>query len=69
LMKPRRGVSPPPPYTSSPPSPQLAESSPAGEVTHAIIVPNYSETLETLASTLRVLASHPRARTQYEVRN
>lgn len=69
LLKPARGVSPPPPYTSSPPSPQLSglTLSPPSEVTHAIIVPNYSETLETLAATLRVLASHPRARTQYEI--
>jgi hypothetical protein len=69
VLKPQRGLSPPPPYTSSPPSPQFAALlSPPSEVTHAIIVPNYSETVETLAATLRVLASHPRARTQYEVR-
>jgi hypothetical protein len=67
ILEPKRGLSPPPPYASSPPSPQLTGFSPLGEVTHAIIVPNYSESLETLASTLRVLASHPRARTQYEV--
>ena len=69
LLKPSRGVSPPPPYTSTPPSPQLAglTLSPPSEVTHAIIVPNYSESVDTLASTLRVLASHPRARTQYEI--
>jgi hypothetical protein len=68
LMNPRRGAeSPPPAYTSTPPSPRLAELTPPSEVTHAIIIPNYSETHETLASTMRVLASHPRARTQYEV--
>jgi hypothetical protein len=38
-----------------------------GEVIHAIIVPNYCEDLHTLRTTLDVLASHPRARTQYEV--
>lgn len=38
-----------------------------GEVVHAIILPNYSEDLETLQTTLKVLASHPRAATQYEV--
>jgi hypothetical protein len=37
------------------------------EVIHAIIVPNYCEDLHTLRTTLDVLASHPRARTQYEV--
>ena len=68
MLKPSRGVSPPPPYTSCPPSPQLdGQLSPQQEITHAIIVPNYSETLETLVTTLRVLASHPRAKTQYEV--
>lgn len=38
------------------------------EVTHAIILPNYAEDIDTLRSTLDVLASHPRARSQYEVR-
>lgn len=38
-----------------------------GEVVHAIILPNYSEDLDTLETTLKVLASHPRAATQYEV--
>ncbi|KAF4212100.1 hypothetical protein CNMCM8980_002093 [Aspergillus fumigatiaffinis] len=37
------------------------------EVIHAIIVPNYCEDLHTLRTTLDVLASHPRARTQYEI--
>jgi hypothetical protein len=37
------------------------------EVIHAIIVPNYEEDLDTLRTTLAVLASHPRAATQYEV--
>ncbi|KAL5340616.1 glycosyl transferase family group 2-domain-containing protein [Aspergillus crustosus] len=37
------------------------------EVTHAIILPNYKEDIDTLRTTLDVLASHPRARTQYEV--
>ena len=38
------------------------------ELVHAIILPNYSEDLHTLETTLRVLASHPRAKSQYEVR-
>ncbi|KAI0029813.1 glycosyl transferase family group 2-domain-containing protein [Vararia minispora EC-137] len=38
-----------------------------GEVVHLIIVPNYMEDVSTLKSTLDVLASHPRARTQYEI--
>lgn len=37
------------------------------EITHAIILPNYNEDIGTLRDTLNVLASHPRARTQYEV--
>ena len=37
------------------------------EVVHAIILPNYGEDLHTLRTTLNVLASHPRARSQYEV--
>lgn len=43
----------------------LAEGFP--EVIHAVILPNYSEDLETLTTTLRVLASHPRAQLQYEI--
>jgi hypothetical protein len=37
------------------------------EVIHAIIIPNYQEDIETLRLTLDVLASHPRACTQYKV--
>lgn len=37
------------------------------EVIHAIILPNYGEDIHTLITTLNVLASHPRARSQYEV--
>jgi hypothetical protein len=37
------------------------------EVIHAIIIPNYSEDIDTLRLTLSVLAAHPRAKTQYEV--
>lgn len=37
------------------------------EVVHAIILPNYCEDMDTLQTTLRVLACHPRARSQYEV--
>ncbi|EED12126.1 hypothetical protein TSTA_001940 [Talaromyces stipitatus ATCC 10500] len=43
------------------------EDGEGGEVVHAIILPNYSEDLETLRTTLNVLASHPRAVTQYEI--
>lgn len=39
----------------------------ATEVIHAIIIPNYGEDIDTLRTTLAVLASHPRAETQYEV--
>lgn len=39
------------------------------ELVHAIILPNYCEDLHTLETTLRVLASHPRAKTQYEVKS
>lgn len=37
------------------------------EVIHAIILPNYKEDIDTLRTTLLVLASHPRASSQYEV--
>ncbi|KAI9933082.1 hypothetical protein MW887_007553 [Aspergillus wentii] len=37
------------------------------EVVHAIILPNYGEDIGTLKTTLDVLASHPRASTQYEI--
>lgn len=37
------------------------------EVVHAIIVPNYAEDIDTLITTLKVLAFHPRAASQYEV--
>lgn len=37
------------------------------EVVHAIILPNYAEDIDTLRTTLNVLSSHPRARSQYEV--
>lgn len=37
------------------------------EVIHSIIIPNYGEEIETLRTTLAVLASHPRAVSQYEV--
>jgi hypothetical protein len=71
------------PYSDAPPSPvslpdstyssfdkkefitvhQLTEK----ELIHAIILPNYCEDLHTLETTLKVLASHPRAKSQYEV--
>jgi len=37
-------------------------------VLHAIILPNYKEDMETLKETLEVLASHPQAKSSYEVR-
>ncbi|KAI3105138.1 CAZyme family GT2 [Penicillium roqueforti] len=37
------------------------------EVVHAIILPNYEENFDTLWTTLHVLASHPRAASQYEI--
>lgn len=37
------------------------------EMVHVIILPNYMEDIDTLRTTLAVLASHPRARSQYEV--
>lgn len=37
------------------------------EVIHTIILPNYKEDIDTLRTTLHVLASHPRASSQYEV--
>lgn len=47
--------------------PVVTEVDDDAEVVHAIILPNYGEDLHTLATTLNVLASHPRARSQYEV--
>lgn len=47
--------------------PVVTEVEDDAEVVHAIILPNYGEDIHTLATTLNVLASHPRARTQYEV--
>ncbi|OQD74255.1 hypothetical protein PENDEC_c011G01481 [Penicillium decumbens] len=37
------------------------------ELVHAVIVPNYCEGIYTLETTLKVLASHPRAKSQYEI--
>lgn len=36
-------------------------------VVHAIIIPNYKEEMDTLRETLDVLASHPQARSNYDV--
>ena len=47
--------------------PVVTEVEDDAEVVHAIILPNYGEDIHTLATTLNVLASHPRARTKYEV--
>ncbi|KAF9891472.1 hypothetical protein FE257_003938 [Aspergillus nanangensis] len=43
------------------------DDGPEPEVIHAIILPNYSEDIDTLRTTLSVLANHPRARFYYEV--
>ena len=45
------------------------ESEPRGveSVVHAIVIPNYKEEIEVLRETLDVLASHPRAKTCYDV--
>lgn len=48
-------------------SEMVGEEAEAEEVVHAIILPNYGEDLYTLITTLNVLASHPRAHSQYEV--
>ncbi|RDW92830.1 glycosyltransferase family 2 protein [Aspergillus mulundensis] len=48
-------------------STQVSLAEVVGEVTHAIIIPNYKEDIGTLRETLNVLASHPRARSRYEV--
>jgi hypothetical protein len=39
----------------------------AASVTHAIIIPNYKEEMDTLRETLDVLASHPQAQASYDV--
>lgn len=51
------------------PNPSIvkADDTPEDEVVHAVIVPNYAEDIDTLRTTLSVLASHPRAYSQYEV--
>jgi hypothetical protein len=39
------------------------------KIIHAILVPNYKEELDGLRETLDVLASHPQARSSYDVSN
>jgi hypothetical protein len=46
--------------------PVLQEIKHAG-IIHAIIIPNFNENIDTLRTTLSVLASHPRAYSQYKV--
>lgn len=58
----------PDPSISKTNSPNLNLEVSEAEVVHAIILPNYCEDIHTLQTTLKVFASHPRARTQYEVR-
>jgi hypothetical protein len=48
--------------------PKPSELLQGAEVIHAIIIPNYGEEVETLQTTLAVLASHSKAVSQYEVR-
>lgn len=43
------------------------EAAEEGSVVHAIVIPNYKEEVDVLRETLDVLASHPRARTCYDV--
>ena len=38
------------------------------QITHVVILPNYMEDIGTLRETLMVLASHGKAKSQYEVR-
>ncbi len=38
------------------------------KILHAILVPNYKENIDDLRETLDVLASHPQARSNYDVR-
>ncbi|EFX04657.1 sphingomyelinase family [Grosmannia clavigera kw1407] len=47
----------------------LYENSETGldHIIHAIIIPNYKEEMDTLRETLDVLASHPRARSGYDI--
>lgn len=39
------------------------------KILHAIIIPNYKENIDDLRETLDVLASHPQARSTYDVSN
>jgi hypothetical protein len=44
-----------------------AEARSSGSIVHAIVIPNYKEEVDSLKETLEVLASHPQARTSYDV--
>ncbi|GKZ67738.1 hypothetical protein AnigIFM50267_002226 [Aspergillus niger] len=46
---------------------QILPDSRGIDIIHAIIVPNYREDVDTLRTTLSVLASHPHARFHYEI--
>jgi len=39
------------------------------KILHAILIPNYKENIDDLRETLDVLASHPQARSTYDVSN
>ncbi|GKZ28266.1 hypothetical protein AbraIFM66950_000078 [Aspergillus brasiliensis] len=46
---------------------QSVPKAPTKDIIHAIIIPNYREDVDTLRTTLSVLASHPNARLHYEI--
>lgn len=48
--------------------PRLRSSALQRDLRFAIIIPAYKETVDTLRTTLSVLASHPQARSSYDVR-
>ncbi|KAJ3193266.1 hypothetical protein HK101_005129 [Irineochytrium annulatum] len=45
----------------------LRHDLPYCSVVHVIVIPNYKENLETMCETLDILASHPRASTNYKI--
>ncbi|KAJ9353463.1 glycosyl transferase family group 2-domain-containing protein [Paecilomyces variotii] len=49
------------------PTDEINDSNHSRDLIHAIILPNYCEDLDTLRTTLTVLASHPTAKWQYDV--
>jgi hypothetical protein len=57
----------PPPFHITLETPNDDPNTDFSKVMHLILIPNYKETMETLAETLSVLASHNHARRQYRV--